>query len=78
MRKCLKKTEDSNLEKVELEHEEDLRKCIQVLSEMISEEFEVKLFGYDVIGDLRRKEFFLIDINHFPGYKNVRSVVMNG
>jgi inositol-1,3,4-trisphosphate 5/6-kinase/inositol-tetrakisphosphate 1-kinase len=32
------------------------------------------LFGFDVIGDLKKLDFYIIDINHFPGYKNVAKI----
>ncbi|CAD8206195.1 unnamed protein product [Paramecium octaurelia] len=55
----------------ECSNEPQLLKQIELLSSIISKEFKLHLFGFDIIG--MNWEFYIIDINHFPGYKNVEN-----
>lgn len=45
-----------------------------MISKLIKKAFNIQLFGFDVVGDFKKMKFYIIDINHFPGYKNVINI----
>jgi inositol-1,3,4-trisphosphate 5/6-kinase/inositol-tetrakisphosphate 1-kinase len=40
----------------------------------VSKALGLTLFGFDVVRDVETKQFYLIDVNFFPGYKEVTNV----
>ncbi|CAD8108498.1 unnamed protein product [Paramecium primaurelia] len=67
---CLKQVDEGIHE---CSNEAQLQKQMELLSSIISKEFKLHLFGFDIIG--MNQEFYIIDINHFPGYKNVENAI---
>ncbi|CAK65507.1 unnamed protein product (macronuclear) [Paramecium tetraurelia] len=65
---CLKEVDEGVHE---CSNEDQLLKQMELLSSIIAKEFKLHLFGFDIIG--MNWEFYIIDINHFPGYKNVEN-----
>ncbi|CAD8208594.1 unnamed protein product [Paramecium pentaurelia] len=65
---CLKQVDEGIHE---CSNEDQLLKQMELLSSIISKDFNLHLFGFDIIG--MNWEFYIIDINHFPGYKNVEN-----
>lgn len=50
--KCLKVVDEKDHVNQKLDHEEGLFKHFKTLARLISEEFNIKMFGFDVIGDI--------------------------
>ncbi|CAD8119683.1 unnamed protein product [Paramecium sonneborni] len=65
---CLKQVDEGVHE---CSNEAQLLKQMELLSSIIAKEFKLHLFGFDIIG--MNWEYYIIDINHFPGYKNVEN-----
>ena len=63
--------------KIEKEEEEEKdihkidRERIKKISKIIKESFKLNLFGFDILIEKDTNQYYLIDLNHFPGYKNV-------
>lgn len=41
------------------------------VADMMRSELDVSLFGVDLIFDMRTQRYCIVDVNYFPGYKNV-------
>jgi glutathione synthase/RimK-type ligase-like ATP-grasp enzyme len=47
---------------------------IRELAEILSEELNLKIFGFDLIKLTDRNRFYLIDLNDFPGFRGIKNV----
>eukprot|EP01080_Neovahlkampfia_damariscottae_P009896 gene9896-2218_t len=55
--------------------EEDIDKeKIKEISKILKKEFKLNLFGFDILIEKETNDYFLIDLNHFPGYKNIKNL----
>ena len=48
---------------------------VSELSQMIRKYFQLNLFGYDVVQRTGTQEYYIVDINYFPGFKNFKDLV---
>ncbi|MFW9826805.1 MAG: RimK family alpha-L-glutamate ligase [Candidatus Thorarchaeota archaeon] len=65
--------EDINVELLEREDfkiSEDIRK----LSEILSKELNLKIFGFDLVKSIDKEFLYLIDLNDFPSFKGIKNV----
>lgn len=49
-------------------------KEIQILASILSEELNLKIFGFDLIKSTKNNKFFLIDLNDFPGFRGIDNI----
>ncbi len=47
---------------------------IRELAEILSEELNLKIFGFDLIKLTDKDRFYLIDLNDFPGFRGIKNV----
>jgi len=47
---------------------------IKYLAEILSEELNLKIFGFDLIKLADKDRFYLIDLNDFPGFRGIKNV----
>ncbi|NVM18124.1 MAG: hypothetical protein HWN80_10430 [Candidatus Lokiarchaeota archaeon] len=47
---------------------------IRVLAEILSEDLNLKIFGFDLIKLTDKNRFYLIDLNDFPGFRGIKNV----
>ncbi|EAR85078.1 inositol 1, 3, 4-trisphosphate 5/6-kinase (macronuclear) [Tetrahymena thermophila SB210] len=47
---------------------------IQDLSKLIRDYFNLNIFGYDIVQRTGTQEYYIVDINYFPGFKNFNDV----
>ena len=47
---------------------------IKRLTNIISKELKLKIFGMDLIKPLNQKKYYLVDINDFPGFRGIKNV----
>ncbi|MHA1883481.1 MAG: hypothetical protein ACW96S_00395, partial [Promethearchaeota archaeon] len=59
------------LEREVFEVSDDIRN----LAKILSEELNLKIFGFDLVRPISQDELFLIDLNDFPGFKGIPNVV---
>jgi glutathione synthase/RimK-type ligase-like ATP-grasp enzyme len=52
----------------------EITKEIRKLSEILSSELNLKIFGYDLIKSLYDDKYYLVDLNDFPGFKGIEKV----
>jgi inositol-1,3,4-trisphosphate 5/6-kinase / inositol-tetrakisphosphate 1-kinase len=46
-------------------------KRIEEITNILKKEFNLSLFGFDILIESETKDYYIVDINYFPGYKNV-------
>jgi len=49
------------------------RGIVEILTKSISESLEASMYGLDIVRQSETGDYYLIDINYFPGYKNVNN-----
>lgn len=47
---------------------------IENLSRILSKELNLKIFGYDLVRPLNKDNYYLIDLNDFPGFRKIKNV----
>ncbi len=47
---------------------------IKYLAEILSQELNLKIFGFDLIKLTDKDRFYLIDLNDFPGFRGIKNV----
>ncbi|KAL4490266.1 hypothetical protein ABPG72_004305 [Tetrahymena utriculariae] len=47
---------------------------IQDFSKLIRDYFNLNIFGYDIVQRTGTQEYYIVDINYFPGFKNFNDV----
>ena len=58
------------LKRSQIEVTQEIRK----LSEILSSELNLKIFGYDLVKSLDDNHYYLVDLNDFPGFKGIEKV----
>jgi inositol-1,3,4-trisphosphate 5/6-kinase / inositol-tetrakisphosphate 1-kinase len=48
-------------------------KRIEEITKILKKEFHLSLFGFDILIEKETNDYFIVDINYFPGYKNVEN-----
>jgi glutathione synthase/RimK-type ligase-like ATP-grasp enzyme len=67
------KPEDIDVDTIDretIEVSEDMKKLAQI----ISKELNLKIFGVDLIKPIDKDEFYLIDLNEFPGLRGIKNI----
>ncbi|MBY9003868.1 MAG: hypothetical protein KGD73_07840 [Candidatus Lokiarchaeota archaeon] len=49
---------------------------IKTLANILSEELNLKIFGFDLIKPVDKDQYYLIDLNDFPGYQGIKNAEM--
>lgn len=70
LRENSKKIDVSLIEREEFEITEEIKK----LSQILSKELNLKLFGFDLVKPINQDKLYLIDLNDFPSYKGIPKV----
>ena len=47
---------------------------IKKLARILSKELKLKVFGFDLIKPINKNQYYLIDLNDFPGFKGIRDI----
>ncbi|MHA1489426.1 MAG: ATP-grasp domain-containing protein [Promethearchaeota archaeon] len=47
---------------------------IKKLARILSKELKLKIFGFDLIKPINKNQYYLIDLNDFPGFKGIRDL----
>jgi inositol-1,3,4-trisphosphate 5/6-kinase / inositol-tetrakisphosphate 1-kinase len=48
-------------------------KRIEEITKILKKEFHLSLFGFDILIEKETNDYYIVDINYFPGYKNVEN-----
>lgn len=49
-------------------------KEIKTLANILSEELNLKIFGFDLIKSLDDEKYYLVDLNDFPGFRGINNI----
>ncbi|MBY8990654.1 MAG: hypothetical protein KGD58_07880 [Candidatus Lokiarchaeota archaeon] len=64
-----------NIDVSQLEREEfEITEDIVQLSQILSKELNLRIFGFDLVKPLNQKELYLIDLNDFPSFKGIPKI----
>jgi len=47
---------------------------IKKLSQILANELDLKIFGFDLIKPIHTKKYYLMDVNDFPGFKGIKNI----
>jgi len=64
-----------NIDVSQLEREEfEITEDIVQLSQILSKELNLRIFGFDLVKPLNQKKLYLIDLNDFPSFKGIPKI----
>ena len=44
------------------------------LTQILSKELNLKIFGYDLVKPVNQNKYYLIDLNDFPGFRGLKNI----
>jgi glutathione synthase/RimK-type ligase-like ATP-grasp enzyme len=63
-----------NIDVDTIEREEfEVSEEIKMLANILSKELDLKIFGFDLIKPIDKDQYYLIDLNDFPGFKGIKN-----
>jgi len=68
-----KNPNDIDVDTIERE-EFEISKEIRNLANILGEKLKLKIFGFDLVKPLNQNEFYLIDLNDFPGLRGIKNI----
>ncbi|EGR29090.1 inositol -triphosphate 5 6 kinase, putative [Ichthyophthirius multifiliis] len=61
-------------QKIENKYFELNKQVVNEISQLIIRQLKINLFGFDIVKKTKTQEYYIIDINYFPGYKDFKDV----